>query len=80
MTNVENLMTAIVQVRSLLGAINVKEGDIKDSIYHYDFDTDRAAKYLKDKHDKASKPKTKPTVPKLISPVAQRPQGMYKCV
>lgn len=52
-------MIGLAEVKSMIGDRKINDADIKDALWHYDFDSQRAAKYVSDKYDKANKPKPK---------------------
>jgi elongation factor 1 alpha-like protein len=52
-------MIGLAEVKSMIGERKINDEDIKDALWHYDFDSQRAAKYVSDKYDKANKPKPK---------------------
>ncbi|KAA8904291.1 hypothetical protein TRICI_005517 [Trichomonascus ciferrii] len=69
----ESLMIGLAEVKSMIGERKINDEDIKDALWHYDFDSQRAAKYVSDKYDKANKPKPKA---KPAAPTAAK--GMLK--
>uniref|UniRef100_A0A060T253 Elongation factor 1 alpha-like protein n=1 Tax=Blastobotrys adeninivorans TaxID=409370 RepID=A0A060T253_BLAAD len=55
MLMLEQLAVATAEVKSLLGNRKIADQEIHDSLWHYDLDSSKAAKYLSDKYDKAQK-------------------------
>lgn len=57
------MMIGLAEVKSMIGDRVISDEDIKDSLWHYHFDSDRTSKYLIEKYDKANKPKKQPSKP-----------------
>lgn len=71
----EQLAVATAEVKSLLGNRKIADQEIHDSLWHYDLDSSKAAKYLSDKYDKAQKKAAAAAKPSP-APQQQKSKGM----